>query len=707
MASRPRKDQILFHTLRQREIGGKGRGVQSATILTRQLYSAITPNETLYKVELPGGFLPRRFTPDGKARKPLTEPPSEINTSSQDDWQLKLEDDNFSRYFQFLYHSEIVQEPRHSLCKEFCLVSSDHQYMILASSAPSRSAPGESRQYLCSLNSISALMDTIFYSVDMQTGQVVDTLCFQNDYILLPQHAGVSLFQNIFAVMSVQNQTIHLYQIMGTGYLRKLRSIGWFNNEDEESLLRQHIAKETAFRENQESAMKMYEHHGLKRTASMADLDQPPSHTMPYFLPHRATSNSPRSTVSNDALPVHELEDMSSALPDPTHADIGDEREQKYEEDPRLISGFRQKFMVYMFRQAASAKDSGVSLRHFYCNFDAFAQMKLWRIQLLSGNRILIKLNIVTQTSGRQTEASIQLAVYVVYNIAAAKVETVFDNSSTSVLEFYEEHADILRGVPHDGITWHGSTYTNSELTKDALKRHIYVWRYAKNGGRGEAMRRLALSFPQCPQSYLECPYFDQSMFSFDDKFVSSLDGPKSSLGSPIKFYARKGGRMKFKLDPNPMPFLTRRDSSTARRFTTFIPHPTLPFIISKQHVMMRPTITQLRIDHLPEHFNPEELCHAFPSPRDTPSTDPLDTADNTVHPEDFGPAFSGLHALISGAVDFTMSLCRVRSDIGKLPPTEPKTRLLRTDSGRSLNEMNMSGQQFEPMSSTTLKNST
>ena len=83
----------------------------------------------------------------------------------------------------------------------------------------------------------------------------------------------------------------------------------------------------------------------------------------------------------------------------------------------------------------------------------------------------------------QQTETSIQLAVYVIYNIATAEVESVFDNSSTTVLDFYEEHADILRGVPHEGITWHGSTYTNSELTKDALKRHIYVWRYAKNGG--------------------------------------------------------------------------------------------------------------------------------------------------------------------------------------------------------------------------------
>lgn len=68
MATRPRKDQILFHTLRRREIGGKGRGIQSATILTRQIYSAITPNETLYNVELPENFVPRRFTPDGKVR---------------------------------------------------------------------------------------------------------------------------------------------------------------------------------------------------------------------------------------------------------------------------------------------------------------------------------------------------------------------------------------------------------------------------------------------------------------------------------------------------------------------------------------------------------------------------------------------------------------------------------------------------------------
>jgi hypothetical protein len=75
------------------------------------------------------------------------------------------------------------------------------------------------------------------------------------------------------------------------------------------------------------------------------------------------------------------------------------------------------------------------------------------------------------------------MAVFVIYNMATTEVEDVFDHSSSSVLAFYEEHADILRGLPHDGITWHGSTYTNSEVVKDTLKRQMYVWRYTMNGG--------------------------------------------------------------------------------------------------------------------------------------------------------------------------------------------------------------------------------
>jgi hypothetical protein len=107
MATRPRKDQILFHTLRRREIGGKGRGIQSATILTRQIYSAITPNETLYNVELPENFVPRRFTPDGKVsicvKLPLTHP-AQIPPHPQPYFAIAFDRFHSSRrYYSYLF----------------------------------------------------------------------------------------------------------------------------------------------------------------------------------------------------------------------------------------------------------------------------------------------------------------------------------------------------------------------------------------------------------------------------------------------------------------------------------------------------------------------------------------------------------------------------------------------------------------------------
>ncbi|CAM0138476.1 unnamed protein product [Umbelopsis sp. WA50703] len=508
MARRTPNDQFLFHTLRQREIGGKGRGIQSATILSRRTYLAITPNETLHKVELPDSFVPRRFTPDGKLLIGFTRPgdgirvylfrypcqpaaqnngqsPSEYALEEQQpaDGSTKPEPGTFDRYFTIQYQSHLIEEQRFGLCKEFCIITKDHQY----------------------------------------TGQIIDRCTFLNDYIALPQHAGVSLYQNTLAIMSVQNQTIHLLQIMSNGHFRKLRSIGWFNNETEEDLLQQFILREESYREQKNRSLS---DRGIKRSAAAADLTTE-EYNEHVYIPDSTARSPPnprllevrRQNLSADTT-LDDITDGEADEDDDEHEHSG-----RLKESPGLISGFRQKFMTYIYRKAVSQRDGGTSLRHFYCNFDAFASMKLWRVQLLCGHKLLVKLNNVTHALGRQAETSMQMAVFVIYNMATTEVEDVFDHSSSSVLEFYEEHADILRGLPHDGITWHGSTYTNSEVVKDTLKRQMYVWRYTMNGGRAEAMRRMSLSLPQCPQSYLECPYFDQSLFNFDEKYVSSLDG--------------------------------------------------------------------------------------------------------------------------------------------------------------------------------------
>lgn len=45
--------------------------------------------------------------------------------------------------------------------------------------------------------------------------------------------------------------------------------------------------------------------------------------------------------MSNDALPVHELEDTTAELPEATNVDLEDEREQKYEEVRPKMQGER------------------------------------------------------------------------------------------------------------------------------------------------------------------------------------------------------------------------------------------------------------------------------------------------------------------------------------------------------------------------------
>lgn len=107
----------------------------------------------------------------------------------------------------------------------------------------------------------------------------------------------------------------------GSGRLRKLRAIGWFNNEDEESLLRQQMAKEAAFRQSQEH---LKVHSGVKRTASMAELDRPSTHgqassvVIPSIVPHiwipPSTTQSPRLNTDTDEPLTSEPDNTMPAL---------------------------------------------------------------------------------------------------------------------------------------------------------------------------------------------------------------------------------------------------------------------------------------------------------------------------------------------------------------------------------------------------------
>jgi hypothetical protein len=45
-------------------------------------------------------------------------------------------------------------------------------------------------------------------------------------------------------------------------------------------------------------------------------------------------------------------------------------------------------------------------------------------------------------------------------------------------------------------------------------------------------------------------PYFDPSLFSYDDKLISPWERPKLQSEFPLRFWSRATGEKKFQLDP-------------------------------------------------------------------------------------------------------------------------------------------------------------
>ena len=62
-------------------------------------------------------------------------------------------------------------------------------------------------------NPRSPLEDYSLHIIDLHTGRLCDTRAFKCDKIILSHNQGLYLYRNILAVLSVQQQTIHVFQV--------------------------------------------------------------------------------------------------------------------------------------------------------------------------------------------------------------------------------------------------------------------------------------------------------------------------------------------------------------------------------------------------------------------------------------------------------------------------------------------------------------
>lgn len=521
----PRKlePQNIAIRLRRREtLGCSYPGTQ--VLIARQFYQNVFPNFTVVNVEKPPCFL-RKFSPDGRYLVAFSLDQTSIEIyeyqgasaaadlldgcegeyiGQKNEETFHIRRDIFKRFFKIKWIVNVVQS-NEQLNRECSLFTDDERYVIVGSAAH---IPDDLRPHFYQIysnnealtpNPRSPLEDYSLHLVDLRCGKLCDTRHFKVDKIYLSHNQGLYLYKDILAVLSVQHQTIHIFQLLD-GMFINVRTIGRFCLEDEAYLVT--------------SAW-----HGIN------------------------------SRPFRDA----------------------------------TINSLKHKLLVYLYKRAdyiSYTNRDPYELRRFYQYFDVYNALRMWKMQLLDTNHILVRYATEDVATLQASEPNAQPALLVVYNMVTAKVLAAYDNASTQLLTQFENFSDFFRNARVSSDCQFMCSPSNNIYARIMQQRFKQTIVSARYGGITEATKRLLAQLPICAQSYSSSPYLDLSLFSYDDKWVSMMERPKACGEHPIRFYARDSGLLKFRMYAG---MLGKTPPVVVRRLVAFTFHPTDPFAISVQ----------------------------------------------------------------------------------------------------------------------------
>lgn len=195
------------------------------------------------------------------------------------------------------------------------------------------------------------------------------------------------------------------------------------------------------------------------------------------------------------------------------------------------INSLKHRILVFLYKEAKKREDEGdnMAVKRFYQHFDSYKNLRMWKMQLIDNDHLLIKYSIEDVVTLKAHEPNSRTAYFVFYNIWESKILGIFDNKSEDLLWLYENFSDSFRNI-YDTSSPSNNIYMN--LMHQRFKQTIIV---SKNNGMLEATKRLLAQLPISAQSYCNSPYLDMSLFSYDDKWVSALERPKACADFPVR----------------------------------------------------------------------------------------------------------------------------------------------------------------------------
>ena len=451
--------------------------------LARNFYSTIFPNCTVGNVEKPPCFL-RKFSPDGRFFIAFSSDQTSVeiyefqgSAAAENilcDFNEELiglgqQNANYARsvLFNKFFHLKHVTNVSHNgehLNRECSLFTEDMRYIIIGSALQVAEDPHPQFHDIYRNNeslSISQhtrfpLEDCTLHIIELETGKLKDSRHFKCDKIFLSHNQGLYLYKDILAILSVQQQTIHILQVLPDGKFVEIRRLGRFCYEDDQLVL----------------------------------------------------SSVLRSPA--EQLPFRQI----------------------------AINSLKHKLLVFLYKQAkhrSEVEGSQTAVLQFFQNFDQYRALRMWRMQLLTEHCLLIKYASEDIVTLRINDPRSQPSLFVVYDMVEANVSAVYENTSERFLETYENFCDFFRNATMDSQSQFTCSPSSNNYARQIHQRFKQTIINAKFGGQTEAIKHLLAQLPISAQSYSCSPYLDLALFSYDDKWISVMERPKSCGDYPIR----------------------------------------------------------------------------------------------------------------------------------------------------------------------------
>lgn len=372
------------------------------------------------------------------------------------------------------------------------------------------------------IQGVPSIEKITFHLLRLEDGFTLDKKVFHNDFINLAHSMGVYLYDDLLAIVSLRYQTIHILQIRDSGNLVDVRAIGEFCREDDELFLNS-SAQCTAISENSEQ--------------------------------NETPANNNEDNSNNNVVVPHNS----------------------------FLSGIKQRLLSFIFQGIWNEEVDETLRVHrlkkmFYFHFQDYVDLIIWKVQFLDRHHLLIKFGSVD--GGVSRNADHHPAFFAVYNMELAEFVAFYQNSAEELYFLFEQFADHFHTPPNNSL--HMNFISSHSNNVHAFEQLTFMKN--KSSSFSQFVKKTLVSLPFTCQSQSPSPYFDQSLFRFDEKLISATDRHRQSTDHPIKFISRRQPKIpKFKIKPGPEA--GSLDART-KKISSFLFHPILPLVISIQQTM-------------------------------------------------------------------------------------------------------------------------